>query len=48
MENEKWNRVIQEEAVKWRNQRRKEWVQGKIPLEDKWLIDKMDEMFPND
>lgn len=41
-------RFIHEEAVQFRDKKRKEWVEGKIPKEDFWLIKKMEEMFPND
>lgn len=39
---------VHNEAIKWRQEQRKKWLEEKIPLEDKYLIEKMEEMFPND
>ncbi len=45
---EEFQRYVHEEAVKFRNQKRKDWLEGKIPKEDFWLVKRMEEIFPND
>ena len=39
---------IRSQAIAFRNRKRQEWIEGKIPEKDYWLIECMDVMFPND
>jgi hypothetical protein len=41
-------RKLHEEAVKFRQKKRMELVNGEMPKEDYWIYTKMEEMFPKD
>lgn len=45
---DKTRRYIHEEAIKFRNKKRRELVNGEIPDEHLWIYKKMEEFFPND
>ena len=47
-ENKDFNEYVRREALKFRREKRREWIDGKIPQEDRWLIEKQEEMFPHD
>lgn len=39
---------VHKEALKWRQEKRRQWLEGELPLEDFSFIAKMEGMFPND
>lgn len=45
---EQFNKAVHEEAKSLRNKKQLDWIEGKIPIEDFWIIKKQVEMFPND